>query len=347
MKSSTVIAYPKDISHRYGAGHWKDLRGFESLLEFLGEKVITIELDPQRPEALLDEYLTLVKRVIFYYSFWPELIKKLRDKFPDLPVHVRTVNAEALQHWHRSNVRLSFDYQNIRNVYGTIRILTRDSKCRLYVDSLLGISAWDNQNYWKYLPGKADIFDIPYYSPWLSLRPEIRPLAWNKRENKIVCLAGARDKIGQSQIINFVSLAKKLHLHPSFKEWSFEISPGIYKSKDFSIDLDPVKRMAKLDEPWDLLCSVKAYAILTPLGFGTKTTIVDALAAGCHVLVDKQLANRLPKDVRQLCEIVEMSEIDNNSSLLTNIQSEPAHNDLNSRLMKKNLEKLKHCFQIV
>jgi hypothetical protein len=54
-------------------------------------------------------------------------------------------------------------------------------------------------------------------------------------------------------------------------------------------------------DPWLELCRARAVALLTPLGFGTKTTVVDGLAAGCHVLVHPVLHRRLARSEREAC----------------------------------------------
>jgi hypothetical protein len=77
--------------------------------------------------------------------------------------------------------------------------------------------------------------------------------------------------------------------------------PGILHSEVNDMLSPRSERKASLEEPWDFLCSVRALAVLTPLGFGCKTSIIDALTAGCRVLVHPVLAKRLPVAVRAHC----------------------------------------------
>jgi hypothetical protein len=104
----------------------------------------------------------------------------------------------------------------------------------------------------------------------------------------------------------FSRMTEALSGSSAFKDWRFRLSPGLLGGQEVPNLAQRVERMKELDQPWDLLCSVRALAVLTPLGFGTKTTIIDALAAGCHVLVHPVLANRLPDYLRSAC--IEYSE---------------------------------------
>jgi hypothetical protein len=140
-----------------------------------------------------------------------------------------------------------------------------------------------------------------------------------------------------------VRLATVAKNRGDFVDWSFEVSPGIFRSEGGAAILGPVHQLVELEEPWDLLCSVKALAILTPLGFGTKTTIVDALAAGCHVIVDKTLASRLSESVRKVCQVIDVkSEADVNSAL-SRIGAEPAITDLNAKIAEAARHELAQC----
>jgi hypothetical protein len=338
-----ISIFPSDIQKRYGGGHWKAIQAFHDLLEVERFKVIEFGLDEKRTSELISLCCSFEQvHLIFNYSFWPHLIKALKTNYPHFNICVHCHNAEAFQHWQRSQVRLSLGYHNIRNIYGSLRLLFQDQRCRQFADHLLGISDWDNRHYWKLLPGQATVEYLPYHSPWPKLRPHVQPMEWTARQNKVVCLPGGRDPIGLSQVKNFVQFANCVSSGHSYVDWSFDLSPGVYRSQE-SMDLGRVKLMPELNEPWDLLCTVRALAILTPLGFGTKTTIIDALTAGCHVLVDKTLAKRLPSNVRELCHEVDRSKPEQFRDIMKKIEHEPQPHHINDELIaqaKQTLEKV-------
>ena len=79
------------------------------------------------------------------------------------------------------------------------------------------------------------------------------------------------------------------------------------------------------------MCTVRAVAVLTPLGFGFKTTVVDGLAAGCHVIVHRKLASRLPAAVVDAC-IQFDPERDDIDSVAAALERPPPGVGLNERL---------------
>ena len=187
-----VCGVPAFLKNRYGAGNWKDIQAFSSLLRQLGTPVVHVDVDYGRFDELREACGHGATDVIVHYSSWPEFMAGLRRSHPDLRIHVRTHNAEMLQHWHRAKPGFLPSVRNLKAVYGAVRLLASDTQCRRMAHSLLGISSWDDRHYWARLPGKAEIHTLPYHSPWPELRAEVKPLPWAQRDNSIVCLAGQR-----------------------------------------------------------------------------------------------------------------------------------------------------------
>lgn len=336
----------KSVRGRYCAGNWKDIEAFNLLLQDMAEFEL-IEFQRAAIDVAIKRCAKIAAtNLVVAYSFFPELLPVIKAALPDCRVHVRTHNAEAYQHWHRAEIGSKPAYEKLRMIYAALRLAWRDSLCKRNTDGLLGISQWDNQNYWKFLPGKAEVHYVPYSCPWPRLRPKVTPLPWGQRKNEIVCLAGGRDAIGCTMIQGFNDLADTLGAEAIGKDWSFALSPGIGPSRAEDQLSARVERMATLDEPWDLLCSVRALAVLTPLGFGFKTTIADALAAGCHVLVHPALTKRLPCDIRACC-----IEYDPDNPLEPKIlggilEKEPRCRQINESLKGQALITLKRAFEL-
>ena len=258
---------------------------------------------------------------------------------------MRAHNPEALQNWQRYQVRIRPTYRNVKYAYGVCRVLGADILCRIRADSILGISDWDNRCYWSRLPGRAKISWIPYHSPWPRLRKHVRPLPWAERQDTIVCMAGARDPIGKSSLENFRVLAQHLHGHAGCQPWEFLVSPGILHREGPSNLDGPLTALRELSEPWDLLCGCRAVAVLTPFGFGMKTTIVDALAAGCHVLIDPALARRLPEWLRCHCLQCDVRDRVATVALSERLAVPPASQDVNGRLRAEAMQALRVALQ--
>lgn len=327
-----LFVIPSSFKGAYASGNWKDNTGISLLLESSGypHKVICIEDD--RYEELLDNCGRDVTDVVLYYSFWVDLLKQVRRRAPWVRLHVRTVNAEALQHWQRAQVTLLPSRRNLQAVYGAARLLLGDGSCRRHSDTLLGISEWDNQHYWSYLPGGAKVNYLPYYSPWPYLRSHVTPSAWDRRRQAVVCMAGGRDAIGRSMIAGFARLADGFAQSGDADGWELLLSPGVFENAPVKDSAGSITLLDRVDEPWDLLCSVRAVAVLTPMGYGMKTTVVDGLAAGCHVLVDSKLAKRLPLEVRRKCILIDHAVQRNVGALVEQLSAEPPSHDLNGLL---------------
>jgi hypothetical protein len=334
-------------SHRgsYGAGHWKDIASFNKLLGQVGLEFGLVEFEPT-------EFGDLVKRcrvegvtdIIWYYSFWPELLQRLRSELPNIRLFVRAVNAEALQHWQRSGVNLVPSYRNLRAIYGTIRLAWRDSSCCRYSEGILGISSWDNSHYWNRLPGRARIYDVPYVPPWPFLRPSVSPMPWKERKKAIVCLAGGRFRFDRTIIQGFSIMADSLVEYSGFKSWKFLLSPGVHPAESNLKFSEHIEELASLDEPWDLLCGVRSVAVLTPLGFGVKTTIFDGLAAGCHVLVHPTIAKRLPLKVREKCVVLDPTSLPDVNTILQLLEIRPDTSSVNELLQQLACASLHQAF---
>jgi hypothetical protein len=182
-----------------------------------------------------------------------------------------------------------------RDIYGFLRLLSRDRRCCRAADALAGISPWDDAQYWSWLAGRCKMHVVPYVCPWPALLPGVHPRPWAERENAIACLAGTRDPIGRGHVSGFAELARR----PELSGWRFLSSEGLMGAAADDMP-DQVARLGRIEEPWTLLCGIKAVAVLSPLGYGCKTTVSDALAAGCHVLVHPRQHARLSPEEQAL-----------------------------------------------
>jgi len=283
-----------------GAGQWKDLQGIRQILNRLGTAWREFFFDGANTEDLVLALKNSDDVVLWYYSFWPEALEQIRTACPRARIVLRTVNAEALQHWTRAEKDWRRWRGLPRDVYGFFRLLRRDRRCARAAHRLAGISPWDDRHYWRRQAGPQKVRTAPYFCPWPALLPAVAPRPWADRENAIVCLAGGRDTIGRGHVEEFGILAQR----PEFRSWRFLLSAGLLKSAADSVP-DRVERIGRLEEPWELLCRVKAVAVLSKAGFGFKTTIADALAAGAHALVHPRQHARLADEDRQLAVAVD------------------------------------------
>lgn len=328
----------------YGAGNWKAAEASRISLEKLGGDLRVLQIDSNSPLSCLASLPREVTDFYIEYSFFPELLVRLRAHFPDARVHVRTVNAEALQYFVRQR-RRSVDVLRPGLWKGTARILWRDMRSRQLAHSLAGINEWDDKYYWRLLPGKSKVDWVPYYSPWPMLRPQVAVGSWADREPTVVSFGGNFDPSGEANFRNFDRLATGF-ADLSQEHWSFVLT-WWSQWHDRVPEVSPnVTIVRNLEEPWDLLCKVRALAVLTPYGYGFKTSIVDGLAAGCHVIVHPRLAPRVPNEIRALCLIGDPAVPEDVKRLTKALVEPPAPHNLNDQLAERALAQMKKRFKL-
>jgi len=282
------LVIPVNREGSRGAGQWKDIQAIKSVFDGLGLSWLSFLYDGRNLNELIRAIGHNRATVVWYYSFYPEAMAEVRRQCPCVHTVLRTVNAEAFQHWLRAKKDWRHWRGVPRDIYGCLRLAWRDRQCVRLADAIAGISSWDDTHYWKWFSGCGKIQHVPYMSPWPTLCPDVKPLPWDQRENVIACLAGSRDAIGRGHVRGFAALAAS----PAFSSWRFVASEGFMDASRDDLPAN-VERLGQIDDPWAWLCRVKVVAVLSPLGYGYKTTVTDALAAGCHVLVDPRQHARL------------------------------------------------------
>lgn len=337
-----IFAVPDFVKKRKGSGSWKDYMACVLLLSELQRTFQIIEFGDNDYREIIKKCTKDIKHIIISYSWYPELISAVRAVAPWIKIHVRAHNAEAFQHIHRSELKLSFNYNNLRIIYGAFRLAWRDMKCRRQADTLLGISDWDNKYYWCFMPGRAAVEYLPHFSPWPYLEYDNRPPPWRNREKKIVCMPGARDPISNAMIYNFNQLSRHLEAAGLDTSYSFLLTRGVIHLEKQVELAENIEQLESLDDPYALLCRVRAVAVTTPLGFGMKTTILDGIAAGCHVIVHSRLYLRLPESIRKRCIVFNPDDRFSINGVIDKINKPPDHlNDrFNDWLRKEGLKLL-------
>lgn len=363
-------AYPADIDTRVGAGNWKDIRGIELLLQCAVEdqqSVVNLPFDVNQPTSLLEkinekmamqsdnqltttvEQKTSPHHLVLHYSWWPQLLLQVKQQYPSLNIIVRLHNAEAWHHWAR--YRPSTSWQGLpKLIYGCLRLAYRDWQTCRAADYLLGISAWDNQHYWRRLnrwgrlKHQTRLLSTPYFCPWPKLPTEsltvAAPPAWSARSAQIVSMPGGGDAISQDQRNRFAKLAEALIKHNDTAENHIRcvatggiIDPATRASSTTpnTTKPSPVVTLGAIKSPFELLQNSKAVAILSPRGYGFKTTILDAITAGCHVLLHPVLMDRIPQEIAKHCIALDTQQPISSQSihqLITRLLSEPTHSGL-------------------
>ena len=267
-------------------GSYKDIISrvhfFEKITNY---RQIILEKDSPDPVLKAIEAKGSVHSVLIEYSHFPRTIRVIRRKHPKTFIAVRAHNIEPLQHLDNHGWRCRRpDWL----AYGMLRLFLTDIYCKLYADIIYPISDYEMQLYWRRLPGRARVNWLPYYCPDYLINKSI--LKTNKR-NIIACLpTSQKNRKSWDLVTRLVRLAEVAN--NSGNDLEFVLTGNL---RDWGLPKSPhVKFVGMIDDLRTFLPSVRAVAVLSPLGYGFKTTICDAIANGCFVLVHPAIHDRLP-----------------------------------------------------
>lgn len=229
-------------------------------------------------------------------------MKEIRRKRPKTFIAVRAHNIEPLQHFDNHGLLFRRPFWLI---YGMIRLFLADIYCKRYADIIFPISDYEIQLYWKRIPGKARVKWLPYFCPDHLV---INSYFKNNTRNIIACLpTSQKNRKSWDLVTRFIRFAEaacnskydlEFVLTGNLSEWGLPESPH-------------VKFVGLIDDLSNFLPKVKAVAVLSPLGYGFKTTICDAIANGCFALVHPIIKTRCPEILQQSIIPVDTNFLDN------------------------------------
>ncbi len=224
------------------------------------------------------------------YSYYPRIVGHLKRLAPQACVAVRAINLEPLQFL--GNHGWFPERGPLWMLFGMGRLLSQDIRVKRTADVILSINEWENRKYWNWLPGKASVEWLPYRCPEHLLPPH--PLPYGQRRI-IACMPTSHEnRKSRDLVIRFQDFATAMKrsgsrdafvVTGSLETWTLPSCAAVTYS-------------GFIGNPADFMGTCRAVALLSPLGYGVKTTAADALAAGAHVLAHPDLVRRSPAAVR-------------------------------------------------
>mgnify|MGYP006290160449 CR=1 FL=1 len=243
----------------------------------------TIRLTPELPSNSPDG-------IVVEYTRFPRLLRDLRRRYPAAKLASRAINAEPLQFLDNQGW---FPRRGpVWVLYGMLRLLINDAASRAQSDVVLSISDWESRTYWRRLPGRTPVTSLPYYCPDHLVPKE--PLPHTARHT-IACLpTSQKNRKSWDLVTRFYRFAEMMKAAGS--DDAFVVTGDL---DDWGLpDSTAVKCVGMIDDLSTFLASVRAVCVLSPLGYGFKTTIGDALAAGAGVIAHPAILQRCPDDIR-------------------------------------------------
>lgn len=265
--------------------------------------------------------------VLMEYTHFPKIIKRLKTQWPGLWIGVRAHNIEPLQHydnhgWWSSRGPLWMGY-------GMARLLCQDIAVKRMADVILSINSRENDGYWSRLPGRAAVEWLPYTCPdhLIPAHPQ-----QHEQRSVIACIPTSQEnRKSRDLVLRFFDFAREI------KRWgsSFDfVVTGRLESWDLPA-CPEVERVGFVDDLAEFFGRCRAVAMLSPLGYGFKTTMADAWAAGAHVLAHPALIRRCPEAVRPGLIPVDTAKAASLVEGLEQLQHDPAAVELHLFLAQR------------
>jgi len=284
---------PKHVFLNHYQGSYKDVIGRVRLLEHhpSGYRKFIVDCDDSSQLAQLNRDDVRPSHILVEYSSLGHIVAALRIKYPEAFIAVRAHNIEPLQQFDNSGW---FPLRKLPQLaYSCFRLLLTDWMSARHANTVYSISQWETENYWRRIPGCGNAFWLPYFTPDYLL-----PRSHAGERNIILCLTSSlehrktRDLV--SRFARFAETAKSIS-----KSMTFAVSGDLSKWKmriPSSVELTGL-----ISDLPSYMARVKAVALVSPLGYGFKTTIADAIAGGCYVIVHPSIYNRCPDMLRPAC----------------------------------------------
>ena len=292
-------------------GSTKDIKSRTDFFENCGlvydELTVNQDHDPDRAtlDALADRALDHYATVIFEHSLFPRSIQYLKKNNARLNVLFRGHNAEFYHrlHYALGAVKYTSLGEALKWLKESLTKYREDSLCARHADYVLSISAWETAHYWPRFTASHTIINAPFYLTDFYLdeiRRKKRP-----KTNRCVCLMST-----------FIGpfLYDALHhyqkivgaIRDRLPDWDFATTGAI--PKKWRKRQKQMNYVGLVESPLDILSESRAMCILSDLGYGFKTKIIEAIMCGCYVIVPEKLYGRLPQEVRPFCKVVNLKD---------------------------------------
>jgi hypothetical protein len=212
-----------------------------------------------------------------------------------VPVVVRSQNAELL---HRLDWAWAATGPLGRARYCSrgLRGLAREA--RIGGATILPISDWEAEHYYRRFvpPGRIDVTPFYLTPEYTDAVPTDHP---DRRPRLLMLGTTSPNPLIEHGVRAFDALVRRLPLATA-------VTPALTGAVPDGVRLDPrIEVLGLVPSPIDALRTASHVVLPSPLGYGFKTKILEALLAGCRVLVHEALHRRLPPEVRAACDPVD------------------------------------------
>ena len=292
---SILHLVPGHVDIRPGQGSHKDVSARRAFFAATGLKYHCVNFDADVPLQFGSSLAGIrPTHILIEYSYYPEVAAALRASYPDAFIAVRSHNIEPLQEWTLSDKDTLL--KNLRNVYAFARLVYGDVRVARIVDHVFVISPSEAGRYWRWLGIGGRVSWLPYIPP-----TELEPSKASGARDVIACLPGGAQSRRTIDLVNRFSEFAQAAKNAGWK-CRFVVSGDIGK---WPVKLTPaVEAIGYVADLPALYSRLAAVAVLSPIGYGFKTTVADAIWNGAAVLVHPAIGTDLPEELKPSCVIL-------------------------------------------
>jgi len=283
---------PGHVDVRPGQGSHKDVGGRKAffLRTRLAYHYLNINGDvPAQLDRVPADFAPT--HVLIEYSYFPRIARAVRKRYPGASLAVRAHNIEPLQHWTLAGPgERDFLLPLLRCAYVTFRLWLADVRIAWLADRIFVIAPVEAPRYWRWLGGRARVSWLPYLPP-----ADLCDAGTRDQRQVVACLPGGTESVRTRDLVDrfsaFAQAARSALWPEQFvvtgdvAGWQVKLGPAV-ECTGYIGDLPAFYR------------GIAAVAVLSPLGFGFKTTIGDAVACGAAVLAHPKIWAELPDELK-------------------------------------------------
>lgn len=285
---------PSHVDNRPGQGSHKDVAARKAWFRASGHdyRYVSVHGDDvaQLAQVLMECRPT---HVLIEYSYYPRIVRHMRRRFPQAVIGIRSHNIEPLQHWTVADFERPMDV--LRTVYTCVRLFFGDLVVAWTADTILSISPFEVRRYWPLLGVGHKVRWLPYLPP-----PEFREAPTPQPRTVIACVPGVTSTRTRDQVNRFAQFAQAARR----QGWTehFQITGNV---TGWKVRLTPeAQTIGFVDDLPTFYRGVAAAAILSPLGYGFKTTLADAIWCGARAIVHPAIYAEMPEELKPHCMVL-------------------------------------------
>ncbi|MFV0444351.1 MAG: hypothetical protein ACK5Q5_12345 [Planctomycetaceae bacterium] len=332
MTTQVLHIIPEGVFSNTYHGSYKDVISRVDQLRKIAGEYRQLQLAADDPAKVLGAvHPGTDLRLLVEYSTFPQTVRAIREQHPNSFIAVRSHNIEPLQL--RDNHGWWPRWGPLWMIYGMGRLLKGDIACKRYADAIYSISDWEERVYWDRLPGRARVEWLPYHCPNHLLPTSVTPPS---KRRVIACLPTlVRHRKSVDLVRRFIQFAEQARAVAPC-EYEFVLT-GLLEGWGIP-NSSAVIYAGVVEDLRDLLRRSAAVCMLSPLGYGFKTTIVDAIAHGSQAIVHPRLLSRSPQLLQPGLTPLENSDSTTVKQVLKRLNSSVSHSRIQQELQQVAVE---------